>query len=715
MHKKIYTLSDIEKILTYAPPIFISLLTVISLVILFLVTQYREHSEIELYTQQQKFIEQNHLATYISDVDRQVKKDLSKVEAKLKRSVHILKGISIGLGEGIQKKQRLIAQVKALELEGGIKFLLFDNALNILYGQKVARSIRTLIFGAKRGKRHLDITLMYMKSQGNDSSMSWKNDLTKTIQLSYFVTEEHTQIYIGAFSSVDYFKNLTTTAYINAIASGIYNPEGYYFWLYAQARDKVYNLDNHMQWQESRHMPKNTILYRIDKYDISIGITQIKKGETAQYDREILAIKNQLRYKRNRIALIIVLVWIVLLAATVFFSHFIKKIFGAFNRREERKSRQISSLKERYELAVIASNDGLWDTNFKTKKTFFSKKWLDMLGYERGDIRSYDDWLSIIHPDDLHRVIEDIRTHTSDKDKEHLICEYRLKKKNGDYVWVLGRGKAFVDKDGKPIRLSMMSMDIDEKKAADKKLKALVEKELAKNERKRRMLIQQNKMAAMGEMIGAIAHQWRQPLNNISLILHFIRDNAKNRVFVEEKMDGFVNRAKMQLEYMSHTIDDFRDFYQPSKEKAPFCVREAIRTTLTIMSTQIDKHNIEVEIKGEALEVDGYENEFKQAILNILSNAKDAIVTKKAQKGKFQGKVAITIVEDSIRIYNNGGVADEQVLERMFEPYFTTKFENKGTGIGLYMTKMIIENSMGGEITAYNRDEGVEFIIKGMQ
>jgi signal transduction histidine kinase len=222
-------------------------------------------------------------------------------------------------------------------------------------------------------------------------------------------------------------------------------------------------------------------------------------------------------------------------------------------------------------------------------------------------------------------------------------------------------------------------------------------------------------MAAMGEMIGAIAHQWRQPLNNISLILHFIRDNAKDPSFVAEKMDDFVNRAKIQIEYMSNTIDDFRDFYQPSKEKADFCVSEAIEATLTIMSTQIDKNSIEVSIEGKPLVVNGYENEFKQAILNILSNAKDAIVAKKAQKGTFQGKIDITIVEDTIRIYNNGGFADADVLDRMFEPYFTTKFEDKGTGIGLYMTKMIIENSMGGEIAAKNIDEGVQFTIKGMK
>jgi PAS domain S-box-containing protein len=711
VRKKVYKLSDIEKILTYVPPEFILLLTILSLIILYFVMEYRQNSKIELHTQQQQFIKQNHLNAYVTSVEEQVKKELAKVEAKLKRSVHILKGISIGLNSR-EQREALVAHVAKMEEESNINFLVFDKDLNILHGQRVARSIRTLIFGDEKGKQHLDITLMYMMSQGDDSSMSWKNDLTKTIQLSYFVTNEQEKIYIGAFSSVDYFKNLTTTAYINAIASGLYNPRGFYFWFYDEEQDKVYNLDNDMVWREGGAMPKDAILYRIEKYDISIGISQSRKNQAHQAVAEI---KKEFIDKRNNISLLLVLAAILLLVFTVFFSDFIKTIFGTFNQREERRNRQIKSLKERYELAVIASNDGLWDTNFKTKKTFFSKKWLDMLGYNRADIRSYDDWLSIIHPEDVHRVIEDIRSHTSDKNKEHLICEYRLKKKNGDYIWVLGRGKAFVDKNGKPIRLSMMSMDIDEKKAADKKLKALVEKELAKNERKRRLLIQQNKMAAMGEMIGAIAHQWRQPLNNISLILHFIRDNAKDQTFVAEKMDDFVNRAKIQIEYMSNTIDDFRDFYQPSKEKADFCVSEAIEATLTIMSTQIDKNSIEVSIEGKPLVVNGYENEFKQAILNILSNAKDAFVAKKAQKGTFQGKIDITIVEDTIRIYNNGGFADAEVLERMFEPYFTTKFEDKGTGIGLYMTKMIIENSMGGEIAAKNIDEGVQFTIKGMK
>lgn len=240
----------------------------------------------------------------------------------------------------------------------------------------------------------------------------------------------------------------------------------------------------------------------------------------------------------------------------------------------------------------------------------------------------------------------------------------------------------------------------------------MVKQEVAKNEEKQRLLIQQNKLAAMGEMIGAIAHQWRQPLNNISLIIHFIRDNIKNDDFKKEQLDSFVEKAKEQIVYMSETIDDFRNFYKPSKQMVDFDIKKAIHSTVDIMQTQINKYNIKVIIEGDSLHVAGYENEFKQAILNILSNAKDAIAS---CDSNLQGKIQIKIFEkDSkkcISIFNNGGNIDKEILERIFEPYFTTKFETKGTGIGLYMTRTIIETSMKGEIHATNKDNGVEFNI----
>jgi len=339
-----------------------------------------------------------------------------------------------------------------------------------------------------------------------------------------------------------------------------------------------------------------------------------------------------------------------------------------------------------------------------------------MLGYKSGDINSYKEWLNLLHEEDKVKIEQTINDYIRLKKERHLICEYRLRKKDGSYKWILARGKVFDDQYEQHKRLLMMTMDIDDKKEATKHLKQLVKEEVQKNEEKQRLLIQQNKLASMGEMIGAIAHQWRQPLNNISLIIHFIRDNVKNEKFQEEMLDSYIDRAKEQITYMSDTIDDFRNFYKPSKDKSVFDIKKAIFSSIDIIRTQIDKNNIKINIEGDDTYIDGYENEFKQAILNILTNAKDAIESEKMKNPEVQGKITIKMSQKDkrniIKIYNNGGNASSKILERMFEPYFTTKFENKGTGIGLYMSKTIIENSMGGSIDAYNKKDGMEFHIK---
>ena len=228
-------------------------------------------------------------------------------------------------------------------------------------------------------------------------------------------------------------------------------------------------------------------------------------------------------------------------------------------------------------------------------------------------------------------------------------------------------------------------------------LEAIVEEEIAKNEQKQKLLIQQSRLAAMGEMIGAIAHQWRQPLNNVSLIIHFIKDNIKENTF-----DSFIHRAKEQIEYMSQTIDDFRDFHKPSKNSEPFDIKEAIKSAISIVHVN---DNITINLKGTHLYIDGYKNEFQQAILNILSNAKDAI-------GQKNGVINIVVSEKKITVHNSGTVVSKEILEKMFEPYFTTKEDKKGTGIGLYITKTIIEGSMGGEIYAKNEKDGITFTIR---
>jgi len=704
--KKIYTLHDIETLLTWIPPMFIVALMVLSIAIAHTVMSHRESSDIALITQKRRHIDHNLLTRYIATVNRQITADLSQVQESLKRSVHLLEGVRRGIPQPATI-QKLTPWIQKIERDDTIHFVLFDQNFSILYGQKQLEKIEHLIFNKPNDPALLKITMMYILSQGSRSALSWKNDLDKTIQMSYF-ERVGTGLYLGAFSHVDDLRSITRKAFADAMRSETAGGDGYHFWLYDHMQERVFNLQNRARWRIHHSLDPQAQMQSLNRYFLSVGITH----EGDQTRQEFARIHERYTSRQQRIISIIVLIGIVLLTFSWFFSHLIKGIFKKYNLQLMRTHARLQRLKERYKLAVIASNDGLWDTNFKTGNTFFSRTWLDILGYQPGEIDSFGAWVSLIHPEDRERVIRTLDEHKRRNQPQHMICEYRLRTRSGAYLWMLGRGKVFWDDDGQPLRLLMMSMDISEQKEASQKLATLVQKEVAKNQEKQKLLIQQNKLAAMGEMIGSIAHQWRQPLNNITLILHFIRDNVDNEAFTRDMLAHYVSRAKKQIDFMSDTIDDFRAFYQPSKTKAPFDAAGAIDSTLAIMQTQFDKAEIDILRAGETFTIVGYKNEFRQAILNILANAKDAILLHQKTHRDLKGEIRITLGENRITLYNNGGNVTTEVLERMFEPYFTTKFEDKGTGIGLYMTQTIIENNMGGTLTAKNREGGVEFTIQ---
>ena len=260
-----------------------------------------------------------------------------------------------------------------------------------------------------------------------------------------------------------------------------------------------------------------------------------------------------------------------------------------------------------------------------------------------------------------------------------------------------------------------------ELKALNANLEHRVATEIDQRRSQDQLLIQQSRLAAMGEMIGAIAHQWRQPLNVIGIEVQELEDlhlfGELNQQNIREKIE----RTMRQIDFMSDTINDFRNFFRPAKERVTFDVIQAIREVTGIVSAQFYHNHIhlqfpETEIKEKTFFVSGYPNEFKQVLVNILNNAKDAILEKRADPADtFQGSVEITVTGDghsvTLRFRDNGPGIPEETLERIFDPYFTTKDKKQGTGIGLYMSKMIIEKNMGGAISAKNGEKGAEFSI----
>lgn len=227
--------------------------------------------------------------------------------------------------------------------------------------------------------------------------------------------------------------------------------------------------------------------------------------------------------------------------------------------------------------------------------------------------------------------------------------------------------------------------------------------------KKDKLLIHQSRLAAMGEMIGNIAHQWRQPLNAMSLVLGYIRETHRLGQLDDKKLEDSLLRGNRLLQKMSTTIDDFRDFFRPHKQPSRFSLRAALDDCLNLIETSIRNNRIglEVRVSGEVL-VEGYPNEFSQALLNIIGNAKEACLAADGKDRSIRVEIYRSDEYGCLTVSDDAGGIEEALMERIFEPYFTTKA--KGTGIGLYMTKLIVEN-MNGAINVENADGGARFTL----
>lgn len=255
---------------------------------------------------------------------------------------------------------------------------------------------------------------------------------------------------------------------------------------------------------------------------------------------------------------------------------------------------------------------------------------------------------------------------------------------------------------------------ITQEKLFQEKLEQRVKEEVDKQRKQEEILIQQSKMAAMGEMIGAIAHNWRQPLNTVSLLCVAMTTKFDNSEINKDYLDKWIYKINKQINFMSQTIDDFRNFYKPNEEFKRIFLKEAILKIVSLVSSQFKVHHILINVDiQDSISLICLENQLQQAIINILLNAKDAILNQNIEKGtiliraKKNNSSLNLIIQD-----NGGGVKDKEILNRMFEPYFTTKIQSYGTGIGLYMTKIIIEENLGGEIKVKNINDGLVFKIK---
>jgi signal transduction histidine kinase len=254
---------------------------------------------------------------------------------------------------------------------------------------------------------------------------------------------------------------------------------------------------------------------------------------------------------------------------------------------------------------------------------------------------------------------------------------------------------------------------VDQRTAAlreiNETLESRVREQVAKNLETERMLMQQARLAAMGEMIGNIAHQWRQPINALGLVLANIQDAWEYGELDKHYLDETVGKGKHLIQNMSVTIDDFRNFFKPNKLKQGFSLRQAVESSLNLVSHSFKNNHVTIDMaQGGDFLANGFPNEFSQALLNILNNARDVLLERKIPRGRISIRLGRRDDKVFVALRDNAGGIAAEILPKIFDPYFTTR-EN-GTGIGLYMSRMVMEN-MNGTLAACNAEEGAEFTL----
>jgi signal transduction histidine kinase len=252
----------------------------------------------------------------------------------------------------------------------------------------------------------------------------------------------------------------------------------------------------------------------------------------------------------------------------------------------------------------------------------------------------------------------------------------------------------------------------EELHSLNENLSMKVQNGIDEGKQKDKKILEQAKLARIGSMISMIAHQWRQPLTELSGILMELETATRFKKVNEKHILGAIERSDKMIQFMSNTIDDFRNFYRPDKVKEEFLVSNSCKNAINIIGATLKNFNIKLNVNvSNDKKIYGYPTEFSQVILNILSNATDILVEKSIKNPQIDLNIDTKGILSIITIKDNAGGIAQKNQELIFDPYFSTKDSSKGTGLGLYISKLIVERNMGGELSVYNDDKGAVFKI----
>jgi C4-dicarboxylate-specific signal transduction histidine kinase len=368
---------------------------------------------------------------------------------------------------------------------------------------------------------------------------------------------------------------------------------------------------------------------------------------------------------------------------------------------------ELKEAEKRYRTLVAELQTGVLIQTHTSEIVLCNQSALELLGLSEEQLlgkTSFDpDW-NVIHedgspfPGSTHPVPVSIATRAPVKNVVMGVYHPSAK----EVVWLLVNADPELNEDGSVKEVVCTFVNITERKKMEEKL-----------QREHDALIQSSKMAELGNMLGAIIHQWKQPLNVMAIVVQDIKYNFEAGGLNAKTVDDFICSMMETINFMSKTADNFRDFYKPSKEKSTFSILEQTESVLRLLEKQLKLNGIGLLIEGDkSIYATGCTGEFKQVVLNIINNAADTLKDRKIKDAKIvvsvfkeDEKAALTICD------NAGGIPSELLPDKLFEAFVSTKGDN-GTGIGLSLSRAIIEENMQGKLVAKNTDEGACFMIR---
>jgi PAS domain S-box-containing protein len=397
-------------------------------------------------------------------------------------------------------------------------------------------------------------------------------------------------------------------------------------------------------------------------------------------------------------------------------------IFRDISKQKEQEQ-QIIKHKDKLELIMKTAHIGLWEFDVSEKNLFLDKNIYFILEYPDNISLDYDEMITIIHPDDRQKFDNILNYDFAFYDEFKI--EIRIQRKDGSYAWIEVCGKAtkkdndfasnillgtFNDithiKEYEEILEDEVKIKTKELEDINQNLEFKVNEELEKNRQKDILLQQQSRLVALGEMIGNIAHQWRQPLSVITASVSGLQLKHElgflSSCDIAEINDNVMNNAR----FLTNTIENFSKFFKQDVSKKSFFVVDVLNDTISIIQASYNNNFIQIEKHfDKSLDYYGSENLLSQVVLNILSNSKDAFISQTQDDNKNK-KVIISLFKDDknikITIKDNAGGIPENIKEKIFDPYFTTKHQSQGTGLGLFMSAQIIKTNFDGTISVDN-------------